>query len=363
MKKQFKLSSQLVCVLVSFLLFLPAVQAQKLKTPNASPKAKTYQTVGLTDMKVVYHRPLVKERTVWGELVPYEKVWRAGANENTIFWTSSDINVEGQKLPKGVYGLHMIPTKTNWTIIFSKATSSWGSYSYKEEEDALRVTVTPKSGPHVEALVYYFNNLTAESSTLNLAWEKLIVPIKISANVHNVVIASMRDELRSLPGFTWEGWHQAAEYCLNNKTNMVEGNEWIDKSLKRATNSTNLSTKSEFLRAQGKTEEADKMLDKAMGAASNAELNLMGYSLMGKGNMGKAHVAFKKNTELHPDDPNVWDSLGEFYVSRGAKGDKELAVASIKKSLSLDPPDNVKANSMDLLKKLGLDYKEVMKSN
>ena len=358
-----KKSSFALSLLMSFFLLIPAAQSQNLKTPNSSQKAKTYQTIGLTDMKVVYHRPLVKDRTIWGDLVPYDKVWRAGANENTIFWTSSDIMVEGQKLSSGKYGLHMIPGKTEWTIIFSKATSSWGSFSYKEEEDALRVKVTPKTGPHIEAMVYYFSNLKSESASINLAWEKLIVPINISVNVQDVVLASMRSELRSLPGFTWQGWHQASKYCLDNNVNMEEGYEWTEKSLKRGVNFTNLNTKSEYLKKQGKTEEAAKIMDEAMAIATNPELNALGYNLMGKDKMDKAHFVFKKNTDMHPDDANVWDSLAEFYVTRGANGDKELAVAAIKKSLSLNPAENVKTNSMNLLKKLGVDYQEVMKAN
>src|SRR5580765_4982190 len=108
--------------------------------PQASPKAQISQTVGATEITISYHRPAVNKRKVWGELVPFKQVWRAGANENTTISFSSDVSVGGQKLPAGTYGLHIIPTESDWTVIFSKQNGAWGSFSYDEKEDAARIT-------------------------------------------------------------------------------------------------------------------------------------------------------------------------------------------------------------------------------
>lgn len=114
-----------------------------LKLPEASPEASVSQRVGLTDIKISYHRPAVNKRKVWGELVSYNEVWRAGANENTTISFSSDVSVSGQKLAAGTYGFHMLPTEKDWMVIFSKQSAAWGSFSYDPKEDALRITVTP----------------------------------------------------------------------------------------------------------------------------------------------------------------------------------------------------------------------------
>lgn len=160
--------------------------------PRPSLMASVHQRLGTdTDITVVYSRPGVKDRAIWGELVPYGLApgndysngipfpWRAGANENTTFECTGDLLVEGQRLSAGKYGLHMIPTEGSWTIIFSKKNAEWGSYSYDESEDALRVTVTPVAAPHQEWLVYGFEDLAGTSATAYLHWEELKVPFRM----------------------------------------------------------------------------------------------------------------------------------------------------------------------------------------
>ena len=161
-------------LLTAGILFAGSVVAQQnigLSLPNVSPRAETRQVVGLTEIDVQYNRPAVNDREVWGALVPYEQVWRAGANENTVISISTDVSVEGKKLAAGSYGLHAIPGESDWQIIFSKDTTAWGSFSYSEEEDALRVTVRPQQADFEEHLAYTFDDLTNESTTLNLRWE------------------------------------------------------------------------------------------------------------------------------------------------------------------------------------------------
>jgi hypothetical protein len=161
--------------------------------PRPSLAATVSQRLGTdTEITVTYSRPGVKGRVIWGELVPHGLApgnsysdnkpfpWRAGANENTTFECTGDLLVEGQRLPAGKYGIHMIPTGSTWTIIFNKTNDAWGSYSYDEAEDALRVTVTPVAAAHQEWLVYGFEDLAGASATAYLHWEELKVPIRIA---------------------------------------------------------------------------------------------------------------------------------------------------------------------------------------
>lgn len=153
------------------------------KEVRASLMASVMQRLGVdTDITIVYSRPGVKGRKIWGGLVPYNEVWRAGANENTTIEVSKDVLINGQKLPAGKYGLHMIPGEKEWTVIFNKDNSAWGSFSYDQAKDALRITVIPKETPHQEWLMYGFENLAGTSATAYLWWEKLKVPFEIKVS-------------------------------------------------------------------------------------------------------------------------------------------------------------------------------------
>jgi hypothetical protein len=190
MKRLTILSSLLV---LSFFLSLPSVSSAQESKVRLSLKASVMQRLGVnTDITIVYSRPGVKGRKIWGGLVPYGMAqgnkeskgkpfpWRAGANENTTIEFSREVLVEGHKLPAGKYGLFMIPSKKDWIIIFSKNSSAWGSFSYKESEDALRITVTPVEAPHMEWLMYGFDDLAGTSATAYLWWDNLKVPFKIA---------------------------------------------------------------------------------------------------------------------------------------------------------------------------------------
>src|SRR5258708_34425703 len=160
---------------------LAASARADLNLPDVSQAAAVKQQIGLTNVKINYHRPLVNGRKIWGALVPYGKVWRAGANENTTIEFSDPVSVEGQPLAKGVYGLHMIPNPDSWTVIFSKTNTGWGSYSYKQDEDALRVNVKPKPlAESKESLEFDFEDLKPDSTAVTLKWEKLGVPFTVS---------------------------------------------------------------------------------------------------------------------------------------------------------------------------------------
>jgi hypothetical protein len=304
----------------------------QLTLPQLSQKASVTQTIGLTDISIDYHRPLVKGRKIWGGLVPYNEVWRAGANENTTISFTDNVKINGMDLPAGKYGLHMIPTENEWTVIFSRDNAAWGSFFYNADHDALRIKVKPQTADFVEALTYSFTDPTANSVEVNLHWEKLNVLFKVDVDVKNVVLASIRKELTGLAGFYWQPFNQAAAYCLQNDINLDEGMKWADKSISISKTFSNLRVKAGLLNKLGKTEEASKLIDAAWKVATENEINLLGYQYLNLQNYDKAIETFKMNIEKHPDSWNVYDSLAEAYAK---SGNKDLALKNYEKALNM----------------------------
>lgn len=330
--------------------FITINAQQNLTTPQASQKASVSQRVGLTDIIVNYHRPAVNNRTVWGGIVPYDQVWRAGANENTTISFSTDVMVENKKVAAGTYGLHMIPTKNLWTIIFSNDNAAWGSFFYNEKNDAVRFTVTPVASDFQEWLSYSFDQLSATATTLTLKWEKLSIPIKIEVDVNQTVIASMGKELTGIPGFFWQGWNQIALYALTNNYNLEKASVWVEKSIGINKNLTNLMTKSLILESMGKSQEAEKIKNEAFAlpGIDETQVNALGYQLMGIGKIDEALKVFEKNTVDHPDSWNAWDSLAEGLLT---KGDKVKSKQLYEKALSM-APDNQKDRIKGILENI-----------
>src|SRR4030095_2660753 len=173
-----------------------------LKLPDVSQAAEVKQRIALTDIQIKYHRPLVNGRKIWGGLVPYGKVWRVGANENTTIEFSDPVSIEGKPLDKGVYGVHMIPNQDSWTVIFSKTNTAWGSYSYDQKDDALRVDVKPKPlAENDEALEFEFENLKHTSTAVTLKWEKLGIPFNVSVNDAEQTLQNIRAQMKGAGQF------------------------------------------------------------------------------------------------------------------------------------------------------------------
>jgi hypothetical protein len=173
-----------IILLISFVLFTNSTEAQNNKQElRISPKAEVMQTVGFTDVRIVYSRPGIKGRTIWGKLVPYDAVWRAGANEATKITFSTDVTVEGKKLKKGSYSLFAIPGKNEWTLIFNKVADQWGAFEYNESDDELRVKVKTEKAIWQEWLSYTINKASDTSAVIRLEWEKIKVPFKIEVKL------------------------------------------------------------------------------------------------------------------------------------------------------------------------------------
>ena len=173
-----------------------AAQSAIMKLPDLSQHARVMQRIGLTDIIVDYSRPLVRGRKIFGGVLAYGEVWRAGANNNTTFEVSDPVTIDGLPLPKGVYGLHMIPGQTSWVVIFSRNSTSWGSFNYEQSEDVLRVTVTPGPSDFHEALSYDFGEPQPNSTVATLRWEKVAVPFKIEVNTLELTQKSLTVHLR-----------------------------------------------------------------------------------------------------------------------------------------------------------------------
>lgn len=324
-------------------------QVPPLVLPEASPESSATQEIGLTDVEIRYHRPAVTARKVWGDLVPYGEVWRAGANENTTISFSSPVSVEGQKLPAGTYGLHMIPAEKEWTAIFSKVSDAWGSFAYDQKDDALRVTVRPKPAELQERLGYSFEDPTDKSATILLRWEKLAVPIRIEVDTPAVVVESLRGQLRGLPRFFWQGWNQAAAYCLRNDVNLDEAMGWADRSIGINENYTNLSTKAGLLEKKGDTKAAGALRARATRIATEADMNLHGYQLLGQKKFDEAIAVFQKNVKDYPKSWNTHDSLAEAYAT---KGDKKLAIEHYGRAMAMTTDEQQKKRIAAAIAKL-----------
>ncbi len=272
--------------------------AQQLTTPRVSPHSRVTQTVGLTEVSVDYHRPAVNGRRVWGDLVPYGEVWRAGANENTVFETSTDLTVGGQPLPAGRYGLHTIPGEDTWTVVFSTVSVAWGSYTYDPAEDAARVTVAPRPGPMTERLSYRFDDPDEDSATLVLAWDELEVPVPLVADTPAAVLASMEAELRGVAGFYWEGWNQIAQYALDHDRRLDDAVGWAERSIGVRPTFANTMTKAALLEATGQATEATAARTDAFGLATEDDVRAYARERRRAGRPDQADAALARLGEI-----------------------------------------------------------------
>jgi hypothetical protein len=335
-------------------LLFPALaraQAPGLTAPDVSPAASASQTLGLSELSVTYHRPGTNGRKIWGALVPWDQVWRAGANMNTTVSFSTPVSVNGTALAAGTYGLHMIPTTEAWTVIFSKESGAWGSFSYDQKEDAARVSAKPEVAPFQERLGYTFDDPSKDAVVLAMRWEKVRVPIEIRIDVAQTVLDNYKAQLRGLPRFGWQGWNQAANWAAQNNIELENATSWVDRSISMNRNFTNLTTKSLIVGKKGNQTEAVKLRDEAFAMATEAELNTYGYQLMGQQKTDDAIAIFERNVKAHPQSWNAYDSLAEAY---GIKGDKERAIENYSKasSLATDPTQKTRiAGTIENLKK------------
>jgi hypothetical protein len=335
--------------LCASLAMLPAVaQSFITSTPRASQRAVAIERLALTDITIIYHRPLVAGRKVWDGIVPYGQVWRAGANENTTIEFSDPVTVEDHPLAKGIYGLHTIPGPDSWTIIFSKNSTSWGSFTYKEDEDALRVTVKPRPGEFREALAYDFDDVKPDSALVTLRWEKVAVPFRVAV-AKEVTLQNIRNQLRNLAQYNWQGWEEAASYCLQEKINLEEALKWSNNSIGLEERFDNLMTKAGVLAALNRADEATAARGRALEIGNANQVYFYGRQLQTQKQKAEAISIYRAVAKRFPQH---W--LGHMAQARvyAADGDFTKAIQEVKAAQQAGAPEQQRPNMETLIKRL-----------
>jgi hypothetical protein len=359
-------------------LFAGAVFGQvaglTLPPSGNNQKASVSQFIGPVRVTIEYSSPSVHDATgkdrrgqIWGKLVPYGTAnlgfgngkpspWRAGANENTLFSVSYPVSIEGKTLPAGRYGLHMIPSADEWTLVFSKDTASWGSFFYDESRDALRVQVKPRKHEYREWLTYEFTERRPTEATAELQWEDLSVPWTIKAeNPNDIYISKLKEELNGVPGFDYKSYDAAAQFALQTKTNNDQAMLWADAAISQPgigqkTFST-LSTKAMVLNAMGKQADAAALMQTAMKLPTTTplEIHQYGRQLLALKKNAEALEVFKYNAEKNGDAWPVHVGLARGYA---ANGDNKQALEHAKIALPQAPDDLNRKGLQDMVKAL-----------
>ena len=357
-------------IILAFLQFIMVdfAIAQLTTTPNGgNKKAVVGERVGITDITIHYDRPGVKKRDgqIWGKLIQTgftdqgfgntkQAPWRAGSNENTTIEFSTDVKIEGQPLAAGKYGFFVAYDPDECTLIFSKNSKSWGSFFYNPAEDALRVKVKPvPANNSVEWLKYEFTDQTDNAATVALQWEKLVIPFKIEVDLTATQIASFRSELQGDKGFFWQNWSQAAQWCVQNKTNLDQALLWADTSTSvnfgGEKNFQAWSTKAMVLDQLGRSADAAEAMKKGMPYGSMIELHQYARQLVGQKKSKEAFEIFKTNYAQHPNEFTTNMGMARGY---SALGDYKKALDYVKKAQPQAPDPANKANVEKMIKTL-----------
>jgi Protein of unknown function (DUF2911) len=362
-------------IAVAVMLCASIATAQITTPPNGdNQKSSVTQYLGLVKVTVDYNSPDVhlpngQDRTgkIYGtDVVHYgmrdedfgtctQCPWRAGANENTVFTVSHDVKIEGQTLPAGRYGLHMIADPNEWTVIFSKDADSWGSYFYDPANDALRVKVKPAKSDYHEFLTYEFDERKLDQATVALKWENLQVPFRIKVdNATDLYLAKIRSELRDDNGFQWQSWANAAGYALNAKR-PKEALEFAQGAVTMpfigTENFRTLSTLADAQAANNLAAEAKASRDKALNHQTASAIDLHQYARqqLQRGNKEEAVRVWELNAKRFPNQWPVNVGLARGYSAMGKYKD---ALKYAKLALAQAPDETNKKSLEDGIKKL-----------
>lgn len=254
-----------LALLLTFSAFGAAQAQTQIKLPQASPAASVKTAVGTSEVVIDYHRPGVKGRKIWGELVPFGQVWRLGANNATTITFADPVKVEGKDVPAGTYGLFAIPAEDKWTLILNKEAQQWGAYSYKQDQDLVRFDVKPQTGPFTEWMVFNITPAGEGKAVVEMAWENLRVPFTVEVDAETATWKSIDEVLAGTPA--WGDYLTAARYALDRGKRLDEAMGWVDKSIAAQESFWNHELKARLLQKAGKTTEAFPHLDKAIALA------------------------------------------------------------------------------------------------
>ncbi len=335
-------------------------------------KASVTQFIGPVKVTIDYSSPAVhgpngKDRRgeIWGKLVPYGMTdlgfrggkpspWRGGANENTVFTVSDPIAIEGQPLPAGHYGLHLIAGPDEWTIIFSRNSSAWGSFFYDDSQDALRVKVKPAKHDYREWLTYEFTTRRPSEATAELQWEDLAVPFQIKVdNINEIYVTKLHQELTGGAGFNPQAYDAAAQFCVQAGTNLEDALKWADLAISMPfsglTNYNTLSTKALVLSKLGRDSEAQAIMVTALHhpTATSLDIHQYGRQLLAEKKTQEALEIFKLNAERNGEAWPVNVGLARGYM---AVGDYKKAAEYAHKAFT-QAPDPVNKQNLDAMAK------------
>jgi hypothetical protein len=268
-KKTFAVASLAVAVVLAA---VPALA--QIELPRVSQAATISQVVGTTKIEIAYSRPGVKGRAIWGGLVPYNEVWRTGANEATTISFSDPVSVGGTMLPAGKYSLATIPTAEEWTVIFSKQQDLWGMYEYKPEMDALRIKVKPQAAEPTEWMTFSFPSVAADSAEVALTWEKVRVAFTVTVDAMGLTVSKARAAVAVAAADDFQTPYRAANYCLQNDVNVNEAVKWLEKSIGIKATYGNLGAKARYLAKKGDAKGAIATAGKAIEAGKAADAKM-----------------------------------------------------------------------------------------
>jgi hypothetical protein len=256
----------LACVLVA-----PPAAAQErdARLPRASPNATVAQTLGVTDVTVTYGRPAVKGRTIFGDLVPYDAVWRTGANEATTITFSTDVEVQGEPVDAGTYGLFTRPGATTWTVILNGEPAQWGAYRYDESKDVVRVEATPENAQARELLTFQFEDVTETEATLALYWADVRVPVTLTADTRSLVRANAEEALAAGDG--WRAVFPFVRYAVQQELYLDEATGWARQMVEMEANYATLALAATTHAAAKEYAEAAALGERALAAAESMD--------------------------------------------------------------------------------------------
>lgn len=272
---------------LSIVLQAPIGLAQtgpKLDLPRPSPKGSLTQTVGLTEISLAYSSPAVRGRKIWGDVVPFDELWRAGANECSRVTFSTPVSIEGKPVAAGAYCIFLLPQRSGWTFILSKNTEQWGTGDYKQSEDALRVPATASTIPLRERMAFTLVDFDDEKGTLAMEWETQRVGVKFTTGTREKVLA----QIHALTGNDWKPYNAAARYLLGAGIEPALAMQLVDRSIKLKEEWNNVWTRAQLLHAAGRNGEA-------LTAAQRAQtLGKASKNFFEADDVAKALVSWKK---------------------------------------------------------------------
>ena len=345
--------------------------SQALRIPdNTNTVCMAGRKVGVTDIAIHYSAPGVKGREgkIYGtNVVPYgyqvlgfgsavPSPWRAGADECTTMSFSTDVLINGKKLPAGTYAFFIEVNEDNSVLIFNKNTKEWGSYFYRKELDVLHVpTVQKKNMPTLqERLAYNFSNQTDHSVDISLDWERWSFPIKVEVDLKNTVLESIREQMSGAIGFDPPSLEAAAKWCVDNDTNYTEALNWINAAVSPALGGRNtfaaLSTKAKIVKKLGNDKEAADLMTAAMDNATAVEMHGYGRQLLTENKLQEAFDVFQKNYTKYK---GAWPTNAGMMRIYSAMGNYKKSLEHAKAALPQAPDEGTKRFLEDAIKKLG----------